>query len=121
MRMLYVEDNRINALLFEETLKLRGHIELRVAEDGEEAHVIASEWRPDVLVLDAHLPGLTGFEVLQQLRQLPGLADVPAFMCSADAMPEDVQRALAAGFVGYWTKPIDVHKVMADLDVLQQS
>jgi PAS domain S-box-containing protein len=121
MRMLYVEDNRINALLFEETLKLRGHIELRVAEDGEEAHAIASEWRPDVLVLDAHLPGLTGFEVLQQLRRLPGLADVPAFMCSADAMPEDVQRALAAGFIGYWTKPIDVHKVMADLDVLQQS
>jgi CheY-like chemotaxis protein len=36
-------------------------------------------------------------------------------------MPEDVQRALAAGFIGYWTKPIDVHKVMADLDVLQQS
>lgn len=121
MRMLYVEDNRINALLFEETLKLRSHIELRVAEDGEEARAIASEWRPDVLVLDAHLPGLTGFEVLQQLRQLPGLAHVPAFMCSADAMPEDVQRALAAGFVGYWTKPIDVNQVMADLDVLQQS
>ena len=120
MRMLYVEDNRINALLFEETLKLRSHIELRVAEDGDEAHAIASEWRPDVLVLDAHLPGLTGYEVLQQLRQLPGLAEVPAFMCSADAMPEDVQRALAAGFIGYWTKPIDVNQVMADLDVLQQ-
>lgn len=120
MRMLYVEDNRINALLFEETLKMRSHIELRVAEDGKEAHAIASEWRPDVLVLDAHLPGLTGFEVLEQLRQLPGLAEVPAFMCSADAMPEDVQRALNAGFLGYWTKPIDINKVMADLDVLQR-
>lgn len=120
MRMLYVEDNRINAILFEETLKLRGHIDLRIAEDGSEAQQIAREWRPDVLVLDAHLPGLTGFEVLACLRELPGLADVPAFMCSADAMPEDVQRALDAGFVGYWTKPIDVSQLIADLDALQE-
>ncbi len=119
LRMLYVEDNRINAILFEGALRMHNsHVELRVAEDGEEAVAIAREWAPEVLVLDAHLPGMSGFEVLQQLRRLPGLATVPAYMCSADAMPEDVQRAYEAGFVGYWTKPIDISAVLADIDEL---
>ena len=122
LRMMYVEDNRINAILFEEALRIRhGTVDLRIAEDGEEALEIARDWQPEVLVLDAHLPGMTGFEVLHQLRQLPGLARAPAYMCSADAMPEDVQRAYEAGFIGYWTKPIDIAAVVADIDQLLQS
>ena len=117
--MLYVEDNRINALLFEEAIKLRGGIELRVAEDGEDALAQVGQWMPDVLVLDAHLPGMSGYELLRALRQVSGLEDAPAFMCSADAMPDDVQRAKAAGFIGYWTKPIDIARVMQDLDALR--
>jgi PAS domain S-box-containing protein len=116
VRMLYVEDNPINALLFEEAMKLTGHIDLMIAEDGPQAFEIVRDWRPDILVLDAHLPGMTGFEVLEQLRNAHGLRDVPAFMCSADAMPEDIQRALDAGFLGYWTKPIEVKKVIAEVD-----
>jgi PAS domain S-box-containing protein len=122
LRMMYVEDNRINAILFEEALRMHhGTIDLRIAEDGDEALEIAREWQPEVLVLDAHLPGMTGFEVLHQLRKLPGLARAPAYMCSADAMPEDVQRAYEAGFIGYWTKPIDIAAVVADIDQLLQS
>ena len=122
LRMLYVEDNRINAILFEEALRMHhGRIDLRIAEDGEEALAVAREWQPEVLVLDAHLPGMSGFDVLRLLRALPGLASAPAFMCSADAMPEDVQRAYEAGFIGYWTKPIDIAAVMADIEQLLQS
>ena len=65
-------------------LSARG-IELRLAEDADEALDIVREWVPDVLVLDAHLPGMNGFELLQTLRVLPGMQSVPAFMCSADA------------------------------------
>ncbi|CAN5797582.1 N/A [soil metagenome] len=118
MRVLYVEDNRINAILFEETLRMHGGVELRIAENGAEALEMVEEWAPDVLVLDAHLPGMTGYDVLASLRQQPGLADTPAFMCSADATPEDVKRAHAAGFVGYWAKPIDIPAMRADLDRL---
>ncbi len=119
LRMLYVEDNRINALLFEEALRPHAaRIDLRVAEDGEEALQVAREWRPDVLVLDAHLPGMSGFDVLRELRLLPGLATTPAFMCSADAMPDDVQRAYEAGFIGYWTKPVDIKRVLAEVEAL---
>ncbi len=121
MRLMYVEDNRINAMLFEQALKLQPGFDLRIAEDGQHALEIASQWVPDVLVLDAHLPGMSGFEALVALRTLPGLAHTPAFMCSADAMPEDVQRALDAGFIGYWTKPIEVQQVLGALDALRPS
>lgn len=59
---------------------------------------------------------LAGFELLQRLRAVDGLQDVPACMCSADAMPEDLQRAHAAGFAGYWTTPIDIGQVVAELN-----
>ena len=115
MRLLYVEDNRINALLFEEMVHMSTDIEIDVAEDGEQALRLARERRPDVLVIDAHLPDRTGFELLPELRALPGLAAVPAFMCSADAMPDTVHAASKAGFDGYWTKPLDIGLVVSSL------
>jgi CheY-like chemotaxis protein len=119
MRVLYVEDNRLNALLFEEALKLQPGLELQVAEDGAQALALAAQWQPQVLVLDSHLPDVRGSELLQRLRSLPGLADVPAFMCSADVRVEDVQAALDHGFRGYWPKPIDLGRVLGDLKALQ--
>jgi len=115
LHVLYVEDNRINAMLFEEALRPFPQLDLAIAEDGQMAMSMARERAPDVLVLDAHLPGMSGFEVLQALRTLPDLVNTPAFMCSADAMPEDVARAQAAGFTGYWTKPIDIIAVTTEL------
>ncbi|MEO8152335.1 MAG: PAS domain S-box protein [Rhizobacter sp.] len=121
LRMLYVEDNRINAILFEEAMRMHSsQIDLRVAEDGDQALTLAQDWQPEVLVLDAHLPGISGFEVLRLLRTLPGLDTVPAYMCSADAMPDDVQRAYEAGFIGYWTKPINIGAVLADIEQCMQ-
>ena len=121
LRLLYVEDNRINALLFEEAMRVLGGVELQVAEDGAEALRLARRWTPQALVLDANLPDMHGDELLARLRQLPELATVPAFMCSADAMPEDLARARAAGFLDYWTKPIELPKVSAALDALRNA
>ena len=115
LRVLYVEDNRINAMLFEEALRPYPQLELRIAEDGQTALSMAQESTPEVLVLDAHLPGMSGFDVLRALRKLTDLASTPAFMCSADAMPDDVARAKEAGFVGYWAKPIDIVAVTTEL------
>lgn len=119
MRLLYVEDNRINALLFEQALRQRGGFELHIAEDGARALELAREHPPQVLVLDSHLPDTDGLTLLGALRELPGLADVPAFMCSADSLAEDVQQALERGVTGYWTKPVDFALVFADLYRLQ--
>ncbi len=119
LRLLYVEDNRINALLFEEAMRLLGGIELQVAESGADAIGLLQTWTPQVLVLDANLPDMNGHELLQRLRQRPELAGAPAFMCSADAMPEDLERARASGFQGYWTKPIEIGKVGAAIAALR--
>ena len=121
LRVLYVEDNRINALLFEEAMRLLGGIELQIAESGEEALRLIEGWTPQVLVLDANLPDMNGHELLARLRDIAALAALPAFMCSADAMPEDLERARASGFQGYWTKPIEMAKVSAALDALRET
>ncbi len=115
LRVMYVEDNRINAMLFEEALRPYPELQLEVAEDGQDAMTVAKSHRPQVLVIDAHLPGMTGFEVLSALRTLPGIDDIPAYMCSADALPEDIAKARQAGFAGYWTKPIDIQQVTQEL------
>lgn len=120
MKLLYVEDNRINALLFTEAMSSLTDIDLRVVEDGTEAVELVqrADWRPDVLVLDGQLPGMSGFELLARLRTEPGMADIPAFMCSADAQPENFERARLAGFTGYWPKPIDLRRVIQDLRMI---
>ena len=115
-RVLYVEDDRVAALLFAAALCGRAEYEVQVAETGAEALELAGHWPPDVLVLDANLPDTTGLALLAALRRLAGLASTPAFVCSADAL-EDVRRQhLQAGFCGYWLKPIDPLQLNADLD-----
>ncbi|MBI3367467.1 MAG: response regulator [Burkholderiales bacterium] len=111
LRVLYAEDDRINALLFAESLRDDRSIELRIAEDGAEALAIAQAWSPDVLVLDGHLPDIDGLELLPTLRALPGLSQAAAVMYSADCADEDKARARDAGFDGYWCKPLEPRQV----------
>jgi two-component system, OmpR family, response regulator len=118
MRLLYVEDNRLNALLFEEMLNAIPDIELRVAEQGQEAMQLAMQWQPELLVLDARLPDTSGLDLLPRMRALPGLETVPAYMCSADTSPEDIASARRAGFEGYWVKPVNIQSVIAALKSL---
>ena len=97
---------------------LAGVGSVRYALNGADALRLAESDPPDVILLDAHMPGMSGFEVLEALRRIPGLENAPAYMCSADAMPEDIARAKAAGFTGYWTKPIDIRQITAELTQL---
>ena len=115
LRLLYVEDNRVNAMLFSAMLAQRGGVELQVAEDASEALALIAEWTPDVLVLDANLPDTNGYELLGMLRSRSGLSLIPAFMCSADAQAEDIAKAMNTGFTGFWPKPIDIRQVLFDL------
>jgi CheY-like chemotaxis protein len=119
LRMLYVEDNRLNAVLFEETMRMRGDIELLCFETAAETLAFLQAepaWVPALIVLDANLPDGTGYDLLKKLRARETLLHTPAFMCSADAYADDLARARAAGFVGYWTKPLDLTQVNKDID-----
>ena len=76
------------------------------ASDGHEAVRFAKESRPDLIILDLHMPGLDGFGVIQELRRDPQFAHTPIVALTASAMQGDRERALSIGFTGYITKPI---------------
>jgi CheY-like chemotaxis protein len=70
------------------------------------------------VLIDMQLPDFDGFEVLRRLRAHRTTAAIPCVALSANAMPEDIERARAAGFTDYWTKPIDFRAFMAALESL---
>ncbi len=108
MRVLYVDDDRINALLFEEICRLFGGIELQVADDGAQALEVIADWAPQVLVIDLHLPDTSGCELLPQLRQRLAAPTLPAYLCTAEVAEHAAPVAEAAGFTGCWIKPVTV-------------
>ena len=116
LRVLYAEDNDINAELVLEVLKLRPSCLVRVATSGAEALAMAREQAPDLFLLDMHLGDMSGFELTRQLQGEPTLRDVPRVAFSADAMPDQIHRARDQGFSGYLTKPLDVAALLACVD-----
>lgn len=116
MRVLYVEDNMYNLMLFDDVMRTRDDVEMRMAQNGAQGFEVASTWQPDVLVIDGRLPDTHGIDLLKRLRDIPGLEATPAFMCSADTLTEHRILAEQAGFTGYWTKPVDFDKVFDELD-----
>lgn len=116
MRVLYVEDNMYNLMLFDDVMRTRDDVEVRMAQNGVQGFEVAGSWLPDVLVLDGRLPDTHGIDLLKRMREIPGLRATPAFMCSADTQPEHKVLAEQAGFAGYWTKPVDFDKVFDELD-----
>src|ERR1700677_739592 len=77
---------------------------------------LARHDHPAVVLLDLHLPDISGDEVLQRLRDDPETSGIPVVMVSADATPGQVQRLLNAGALAYLTKPIDVGQLLQILD-----
>ncbi len=117
-RLLYIEDNPINAMIIGELVARRSDLRLDVAVDGASGVAQAAALRPDLILLDMQLPDFDGFEVLRRLRQTPATAAIPCIALSANAMPEDIQRALQAGMSDYWTKPLDFKAFMASIEAL---
>jgi CheY-like chemotaxis protein len=70
-----------------------------------------------VILMDVNLPGISGIEAMKILRADPSTANIPIIALSANAVPRDVEKALAAGFFGYLTKPIKVDEFMSALNI----
>ena len=110
--VLYIEDNLSNLKLVEQVLTRFPHIELLVAMQGTLGLDLAREHRPDLILLDLHLPDVDGEEVLARLRADPETAPIPVVVLSADAMPRRIERLLASGADDYLPKPLDVGRFM---------
>jgi signal transduction histidine kinase/AmiR/NasT family two-component response regulator len=114
--LLYVEDNPANLMLVEDLIARRSDIRLLSARDGNSGIEIARARRPDLILMDINLPGISGISALKILAQDPTTAHIPVIALSANAIPRDIEKGLEAGFFRYLTKPIKVNEFMETLD-----
>jgi CheY-like chemotaxis protein len=110
--LLCIEDNPVNLMLVEQLVALRPGIRLHTAKDGRSGVERAIATRPRAVLLDLQLPDIDGAEVLRRLRAEPTLAGTRVIALSANALPDDIERARRAGFDDYWTKPIHVDRFL---------
>jgi PAS domain S-box-containing protein len=115
--LLYVEDNPASLELVEQLLSRRANLRLLSAADGDLGIEYARTFHPDVILMDINLPGVGGLDAMKILRADPPTAHIPIIAISANAVPRDIEKALAAGFFRYLTKPIKVNEFMAALDL----
>jgi CheY-like chemotaxis protein len=109
-KILIVEDNSKNRVLVRHILGFHGY-ETIEASDGNEGVIKAREQKPDLVLMDMHLPGKDGFEVLRELRSDPETAGIIIIALTSFAMKGDRERILASGFDDYIAKPFDTRKL----------
>lgn len=114
--LLYVEDNPANLSLVEQLIERRSDLRLLTATDAYSGMALARKQLPDLILMDINLPGISGLDALKLLRANPETANIPIMALSANAVPNDVDEGIKAGFLRYLTKPIKIDEFMAALD-----
>ena len=114
--MLCVEDNPANLVLMRRLLALHGGVRLLMASDGEQGLQMARSQRPDVVLMDINLPGISGLDAMTALAADGATAHIPVIAISAHAMRHDIDKGLHAGFFRYLTKPIKIKTFIEALD-----
>ena len=117
--VLYVEDNPLNVRLIERVMARRPDVTLVVAMEGLLAIELATQQRPDLILLDLHLPDISGEEVLRRLRSDPRTADTAVVVLSADAASARPAQLRAMGASDYLTKPLEIPRLLAIIDNIE--
>jgi CheY-like chemotaxis protein len=102
-QILVVDDEPYNRSMMEFMLLAEGY-QVAQAHDGRQALLMARNAHPDLILLDVMMPGLSGYDVADQIKDDPRTADIPIVFVSAKCEPEDLARSLEAG-VDYIRKP----------------
>jgi len=114
--LLYVEDNPANLRLVEEIIAFRGDLRMLSAPDAQLGIELARAHRPEVVLMDINLPGLSGTDARAILSADPITEHIPVIAVTANAMPRDRAQSMAAGFFQHVTKPINVTLLNAAID-----
>jgi CheY-like chemotaxis protein len=114
-RVLLVEDSADVLLLLQLQLQWLGY-QIDAAGDADAALALAHRTPPDVIVSDLGLPGMDGFEFIQQIRKTPHLASVPAIALTGTSSPTEVQKAVGMGFSAHLTKPVEASVLAAKIE-----
>ena len=104
--ILVVDDNEAGLLLVRTVLELEGFL-VQTAGSSQEVQEQLNAHRPDLILMDVQLPGQDGLSLTRQLKADPETAAIPVAALTAHAMPGDRELALAAGCIGYISKPVD--------------
>ncbi|ANG64317.1 two-component system response regulator [Marinobacterium aestuarii] len=118
MTLVLVVDDEPNIVLSLEFLMQQAGFEVITANDGETALLRVAEQRPDLILLDISLPGLSGFEVLEQLRAQPEHARLPIIMLTAHGREVEREKGLALGADDYITKPFSTRLLVEKVQAL---
>ncbi|MEY4762710.1 MAG: hypothetical protein RLZZ200_2566 [Pseudomonadota bacterium] len=110
--ILYVEDNPANVELMMRVMELQPELDMLVANDAEAGLKIAVDRLPALILMDIHLPGMSGIEALGRLRRDERTRDIPVIAVSASAVHSEVRRAMDAGFNAYITKPFQIPNLL---------
>jgi CheY-like chemotaxis protein len=116
--VLYIEDNTANVTFMRDLLGDFDGIELVAVPTAEMGVELARSRRPDVVIMDINLPGMSGLEALLVLKSDPSTAGIPVIALTAAASERDRQRGEQAGFYRYLTKPVKVDELVSALEVL---
>jgi two-component system cell cycle response regulator DivK len=109
--ILIVEDNEQNQKLAGDVLRFKGYRVL-VADTAEIGVPMALKEKPDLVLMDIHLPGMNGIEALAKLRAAPETKAIPVFAFTASVMPQDRREITSAGFDGFLSKPINLKEFL---------
>jgi PAS domain S-box-containing protein len=115
-KVLHIEDNPANRKLMQSFFAALPDYDLIDANSAWAGIELARREQPRLILLDINLPGMSGFDALALLREIPGLKRVPVIAVTANAMQGDVERGLAAGFDAYLTKPLDMFRLRQLVD-----
>jgi PAS domain S-box-containing protein len=116
LTVVYIEDNLTNVRLMEQLATSRRKVTLIHAIQGRLGLDLISSSQPGLILLDLHLPDMSGEEVLRRLRAEVTTKDIPTVVVSADASPGQIQRLLEMGASGYLTKPFDIEELLLWFD-----
>jgi CheY-like chemotaxis protein/two-component sensor histidine kinase len=117
----YIEDNETHVEVMRGILAQRSQVQLEVSVTGLDGLAAVRLRMPHLILLDMHLPDISGLELLRHLRADPATMGIPIIVVSADATSQQIDEALRAGAVRYLTKPVDVTELLAVVDDLLDS
>jgi CheY-like chemotaxis protein len=117
MRILYVEDNDDNIYMLKHRLTRAGFT-IIIATDGAQGVAMAASEQPDLILMDLTLPNIDGEEATRRIKADPATRSIPVIALTANAMPEDREKALAAGCDDFDTKPVELPRLLGKIRAL---
>jgi len=109
-KILVVEDNELNLKLFNDLLSAKNH-EVLISQEGHDAFDLAKDNKPDLILMDIQLRGISGLDIVKELKNFPETSAIPVIAVTAFAMKNDEERFIAAGCDMYLAKPLSIDKL----------